>query len=147
VWQVNAITQKSRRAPFTDIFDWLESPLGLIRPITGNFLPVEDYVRDDRYVLRAELPGVDPAKNLDVTVSDGVLSIKAERRDETEGAHRSEFRYDAFTRSVSLPVGADEEHAQAGYGNGILEVTVPLKGTSEMPHHVPVMIDKHIKPA
>lgn len=140
-------TRKGHRVPFTDIFDWLESPLGLIRPITGNFLPVEDYVKDDHYVLRAELPGVDPGKDLDVTVSDGVLRITAERRDETEGAHRSEFRYGALTRSMPLPAGADEEHAQASYSNGILEVTVPLKDTGDMPHHVPVMIDKQIKPA
>jgi HSP20 family protein len=144
---VNAITRKSHRGPFTDIFDWLESPLAVVRPLAGNPLAVEDYIKDDRYVLRAELPGIDPEKDLEVTVSDGVLTIKAERLDETEGAHRSEFRYGAFTRSVPLPANADEQHIQASYGNGILEVTVQLKETGKAQQRIPVRTDKHIRPA
>jgi HSP20 family molecular chaperone IbpA len=107
---------------------------------------VEDFVQDDRYVLRAELPGMDPEKDIDVTVSGGVLTIRADRLDETEGAHRSEFRYGAFTRSLPLPANADEAHIQASYGSGILEVDVPLKEAGDAQRRIPIMVDQHIKP-
>jgi HSP20 family protein len=142
---VSTITRRSTHGPFEEIFDWLESPLALIRP-SGTAMRVEDFVRDDRYVLRAELPGLDPEKDIEVTVSGGVLTISADRLDETEGAHRSEFRYGAITRSLPLPANADEAHIQASYATGILEVDVPLKETGATQRRVPIMISKHIKP-
>ena len=123
----------------------LESPLALVRPASHS-MRVEDFVQDDRYVLRAELPGMDPEKDIDVTVSGGVLTIRADRLDETEGAHRSEFRYGAFTRSLPLPANADEAHIQASYGSGILEVNVPLKESDNAQRRIPIMVDQHIKP-
>jgi HSP20 family molecular chaperone IbpA len=142
---VSTITRKSTHGAFEEIFDWLESPLALIRP-AGTTMRIEDFVKDGRYVLRAELPGMDPEKDIDVTVSGGVLTIKADRLDESEGTHRSEFRYGAFTRSLPLPATADEAHIQASYENGILEVDVPLKETGDPRRRVPIMINKHIEP-
>jgi HSP20 family protein len=142
---VSTITRRSTHGPFEEIFDWLESPLALVRPASHS-MKVEDFVQDDRYVLRAELPGMDPEKDIDVTVSGGVLTIQADRLDETEGAHRSEFRYGAFTRSLPLPANADEAHIQASYGSGILEVDVPLKEADDAQRRIPIMADRHIKP-
>ena len=81
-----------------------------------------------------------------MTQSDGILTIKAERHEETEGKHHSEFRYGTFTRSITLPAGADEKHIQASYDNGILEVAISLKDreTEKAPRHIPVMLNKHI---
>jgi HSP20 family protein len=92
----------------------------------GHMFRVEDYVKDDRYVVRAELPGMDPEKDVEITVEDGMLTIRAERREEHKEAHRSEFRYGSFSRSVALPDRADTEHITATYDKGILEVSVPV---------------------
>jgi HSP20 family protein len=91
---------------------------------------------------------VDPEKDIDVTVSKGVLTIKAEKHQETEGKHHSEFQYGAFTRSVALPASADDQHIQAVYGNGVLEVAVALKDKEEKTQRsIPVMRNKHIDPS
>jgi HSP20 family molecular chaperone IbpA len=116
---------------FADLFDWLQAEFPafpVIRPyLDTQMIRVEDYVEDGQYVLRAELPGVDPEKDVDITVAEGCLTVKAERREATEEAHRSEFRYGAFSRSVTLPTGADEDDVKATYANGILEVRVGIK--------------------
>jgi HSP20 family protein len=105
------------------VFDRASGPEGRIR--------VEEEVKDDATVIRAELPGIDPDKDVDISVSDGVLHIKAERRSETkeenEGRIRSEFRYGSYTRTLPLPKGASESDVKATYKDGILEVTVPVK--------------------
>jgi len=110
-----------------DLLDWLDAPWTPLLPFApGQMFRVEDYVEDNNYVLRAELPGLDPEKDIEVTVEDGTLTIHGERREEQQEAHRSEFRYGAFTRSVTLPDRADTEHITATYDKGILQITVPV---------------------
>lgn len=146
---MSALTHRNSGGPFLDLFDWLESPLTVLRPLAGSVLRVEDYVKDGRYVLRAEIPGVDPEKDIDVSLSDGVLTIRAEKRHEMEGKHHSEFRYGAFARSVPLPVEVDDQHIQALYSHGVLEVIIPLKEKQDgkPQRHIPVLQDKHIDPS
>ena len=143
---MSTLTRRDYRQPFTDMVEWLEAPLALLRPAAGHPMPVEDYIQDGRYVLRAELPGVNPETDLTVTASNGVLTIKADKPDKTEGAHHSEFRYGTFARSVRIPVTADDEHIQASYGHGVLEITVPLREAGEGERHIPVLLDQHIRP-
>ena len=81
-------------------------------------------MEDGHYVLRAELPGIDPDKDVDTTVRDGRLTIKAERTEKKETKGRSEFSYGSFARSVTLPAGADEDDIKATYDKGILTVSV-----------------------
>ena len=88
---------------------------------------VEDYVSEGKYVVRAELPGIDPEKVVEITVDDGVVTVKAERPQEKKESGRSEFRYCSFARSVTLPAGADEKNVAASYRDGILEVRTPIK--------------------
>ena len=109
---------------------------------------LEDCIRDGTYVLRAELPGVDPEKDIEVTVAKGVLTISAHRHEETEGKHRSEFRYGAFARSITLPERADQDHIRASYDKGVLEVVVTLKdqGAEKAQKRIPVTMRKHIAP-
>ena len=110
-----------------DLLDWLDAPWVPLLPFTAaHMFRVEDYVKDNRYVVRAELPGMDPDKDVEITVEDGTLTIHAERREEHKEPHRSEFRYGSFTRSVTLPEHADTEHVTATYDKGILEVSVPV---------------------
>ncbi|HSK54160.1 MAG TPA: Hsp20/alpha crystallin family protein [Jiangellales bacterium] len=92
----------------------------------GTAIRVEDYVEEDAYVLRAELPGIDPEKDVEVTVTEGVLDIRAERREEHKEGGRSEFRYGSFERSVTLPPTANEDDVTATYADGILTVRVGL---------------------
>jgi HSP20 family protein len=113
---------------FADRFDWLEPPWFSLMPFgPGQSFRVEDYTEDGKYLVRAELPGIDPAKDVEITVDSGLLSIHAERREETKEDRHSEFRYGAMTRSVSLPEGADPEKVTAKYDKGILEVVIPIE--------------------
>src|ERR1044072_7072537 len=91
-----------------------------------NLMRLEEEVSDGKYRVRAEIPGVDPAKDIDISVNDGLLTIKAERTEKTEQTGRSEFSYGSLTRTVTLPKGADEDAVKASYDKGILTVTVPV---------------------
>jgi HSP20 family protein len=145
---MSTLTRREYRGPFADMVDWLEAPLAMLRPATTHVMRLEDYVKDGSYVIRAELPGMDPAKDVDITVSGGVLTIRAERHEDEIGKHHSEFHYGTFSRSVTLPAGADKEHIDAVYGHGILEVTVPVADTSatESARKIPIRQHQHIKP-
>ena len=89
---------------------------------------VEEFMEDDEFVIRGEIPGVDPEKDIDIQVDHGRLSIRAEReqRTESEDGYRSEFRYGSFSRVLPLPEGADADDIRASYSDGILEVRVPI---------------------
>ena len=103
------------------------TPVGTMSPVLRtHLLRLEDSIDDGRYVVRAEIPGVDPAKDLEITVADGQLTIRAERTVQNEEKGRSEFSYGSFSRTVTLPTGAQEEGTEAAYAKGILTVTVPM---------------------
>lgn len=84
------------------------------RPFEDHLIRVEDHVEDGHYILRAELLGVDPAKDVDVSVRDGQLTIKAERTEKKEEGTRSEFRYGSFYRSISRSPSESAPTAPAG---------------------------------
>lgn len=116
-----------------DPFAWIDNAFGPLSatPLTWPFgtqhtLRVEEKERDQEYVVRVEVPGLDPAQDIHVEVTDGVLEIRAERHQEDGTADRSEFRYGSFLRRLVLPPSADEEAVRASYVNGILEVHVAL---------------------
>ncbi|GAA2673394.1 MULTISPECIES: Hsp20/alpha crystallin family protein [Actinoplanes] len=107
---------------FGDMTDWLE--VDFPRPLPA--FRIEDRMTDTEYVLRAELPGLDPEKDVQISALNGVLTVKAERREENVSAGRSEFRYGMMHRSLRLPPHADESAITAAYEKGILEIVVPL---------------------
>ncbi|UXA18983.1 Hsp20/alpha crystallin family protein [Mycobacterium sp. SMC-4] len=122
----------------SELFSGLPSWASL-RPMFGKHLiKVEDDVKDGSYVLQAEIPGVDPENDVEITVRDGVLTIKAERSEKKESNGRSEFSYGSFTRAVTLPAGADEDGIKASYDRGILQVSVPLKESESPEKRIPV---------
>ena len=111
---------------FPDLADWLESPLTGPPPfMAAQMFRVEEMVRDNRYVIRAELPGLDPERDIEVTVEGRTLTIHAERRQEDGGPYRSEFRYGSLTRLFRLPAKVDVKDVTARYEKGVLEVSVP----------------------
>jgi HSP20 family protein len=109
-----------------DIFAWLEGPFMSPRPVAAQAMRMEEQVAHGRYVVRAELPGVNPAKGMEVTVAKGILTIRGERHEDMQERHRSEFRYGTFTRHIPLPVSADANDIKATYHWGILEVSIGL---------------------
>ncbi|GLZ06556.1 hypothetical protein Acsp03_40220 [Actinomadura sp. NBRC 104412] len=120
---------------FPDLFDWLDSA----RPGFSQAIRVEDYSENGTYVIRAELPGMDPDKDVEITVSEDVLHIHAERREETKEPRRSEFRYGSFDRSLVLPAKVKAEDIKASYDKGVLTVRVPMpQDTQKEPKRVPI---------
>ncbi len=110
-----------------------------LRPFFENHpLRLEDETREDVYEVRAELPGVDPIEDIEVTVQDGRLTIKALRRRTAEANGLAEFSYGSFSRTVPLPAGAGEDDIAATYDRGILTVSVPLADTEPAERHVEV---------
>ena len=85
---------------------------------------VDVFTRDGDLIVRAELPGIDPEKDAEISVQDGVLTIRGERRHEDRsqgnGVYRVESSYGAFERTVPLPRDVKEEDIHASYENGIL---------------------------
>src|SRR5262245_65345632 len=95
----------------------------------GSWAPDVDIIDGDREItVRAEIPGIE-AKDLDVTVSGEVLTIsgqkKEEREEEGKAYFRSERRYGAFRRSLTLPAGIDAQNVSAEYDKGVLTVRIP----------------------
>ena len=129
------------RALFPGLVDWLESPwTGPPHFTAAQSFRVEEVARDNRYVIRAELPGLDPEKDIEVTVEGRTLTIQAERRQEDSGPYRSEFRYGSLTRLVRLPARVDAKDVTARYDRGVLEVSVP--GREVRPDGIRVAIEK-----
>jgi len=97
--------------------------------LTESYIPVNEYYQDGSYVIRAEIPGIDPEKDVELTVTGGMLHIKAERRQEekVEEEHylRREIHDGSFDRTLPLPEGVTEADVTATYKDGILEIVVP----------------------
>ena len=92
-------------------------------------------------MVQLDLPGIDPEKDVQVTLQDGVLCITGERR-ETGGGdggyYRREWHYGAFERGFTLPEGAPGEGITPSYREGVLEVVVPKAIERAEPRRIPV---------
>ena len=96
---------------------------------SGVFPPVNIYRDQEKFVVTAELPGVDPQK-IDISVQGDNLILKGERKVEPSGGeiryHRRERNSGTFNRVVSLPDRVDGNRVDASYKRGILTLTLPL---------------------
>lgn len=126
-----------------EMLEWLEANTALNLSGVGltPYVRIEDFQEEGAYVLRAELPGIDPEKDVEVTVENGVLTISGERREETREKNRQEFHYGSFRRTLTLPAGAQSEQVTAAYTDGVLEVRVPL--SAEAPPTTRIPIQRH----
>jgi len=104
---------------------------------SDSWLRVEEYREGDTLVVRADVPGIDPEKDVDITVADDALHIEARREEKTEHkdktGYRSDVRYGEFSRSIPLPQGVSQDGIGATYTDGVIEVRVRLpekSGTS-----------------
>ena len=99
------------------------------RNAVADWVPAVDVIEQkDRFLVRADVPGVDPAA-IDVSMDDGVLSVSGERltevRSETDGVQRYERASGRFYRRFALPETADADGITARSSNGILEISIP----------------------
>ena len=107
-----------------------------------HVMRVEEYLEDGTIVIRAELPGVDPDKDVEISVDEGIMHLRAEREERTEEerptGYRSEFHYGRLERSIRLPEGATEADIKASYKDGILEIRVPASKPAKPSVKIPI---------
>ena len=90
--------------------------------------PLEMYEKEDKFIVRAELPGI-KKDEIDISMTGDTLTIKGERKAtkevKEEEYHRCEVCYGSFLRSVTMPGAVDVDKIEATYEDGILEIQVP----------------------
>ena len=131
-------------APFEEMERFFENflgrgwmrPFGWDRPSWSELIPgfegrmpkVDVIDRDEEIVVRAEVPGV-TKDDLDVTVTDNVVTIRGETRHEEKEEkgdyYRSEISRGSFSRSVTLPSNVSSDQAKATFSDGVLELSLP----------------------
>ncbi len=122
--------------PFREIEDWerrfedfLGRPMWRLPMEEKGWMPAVDiFEKDDKFVVKAELPGM-KEEDIDVSVVGDTLTIKGEKKTESEvneeDYYRSERTYGSFYRSVPLPSTVDADKIEANFEDGVLEVTLP----------------------
>jgi len=105
------------------------------RDVAFPVTPAVDIVeKDNAFEISAELPGLD-VKNIELSVSDDVLTLKGEKKEEkeekTKDRYVSERRYGSFRRSVQLPASVDANKIEASYKSGLLTVTLPKSADAQ----------------
>lgn len=108
--------------------------------------PASEASADDKvYRIALELPGVED-KDIDLTVDDGVVTVKGEKRtsreEKGETWYFSERQYGSFSRSFRLPPDADDTGVKADLKDGVLTVSVPKKSAEEVAKATRVPIGK-----
>jgi HSP20 family protein len=109
-----------------------------------EMIRVEEYSQDGTLVVRAELPGIDPDKDVHLSVVNGRLAIEAERNEQGEadrdGFMLRELRYGKFSRTVPLAAGVTAASITATYKDGVLEVRIPAAAATPAspPARIPV---------
>ncbi|WFE56697.1 Hsp20/alpha crystallin family protein [Micromonospora sp. WMMD712] len=119
-------------------FDW--TSLSWL-PMLAPTIRVEDYLDGDRYVVRAELPGVDPAKDVRITLTGENLRLDVVRRESHADKVRTEFHYGSFSRLVPLPAGLKQETLRAAYADGILEITATVGEPEPAAREIPITVE------
>lgn len=127
-----ALEAREMRNPWSQLNQELQRMMGEHSNIvTSDWAPVVDIKEEkDKFVLHADLPGVE-RDQIDITMEDGVLSIRGERKLEEAGENgqykRVERAHGTFYRRFALPDTADPEGVTARVSNGVLEVVIPKR--------------------
>ncbi len=105
----------------------------------GYWEPAIDIIETkDKYKIKAEFPGI-PKDDIEINVSDNVLTIKGEKKQEKEekdaNYYRTERVYGLFQRQLVLPPDVDADKIKANYKNGVLEIEIP-KGEKAKPKKI-----------
>lgn len=103
---------------------------------------VDMYDKDDKIVVKVEAPGI-KKDDIKISISDGMLNIKGEFREEDEvkdeDYYYSERSFGSFSRRLRLPSEVDEDKVKASFGDGVLNVELP-KSSKSKPREIKVDI-------
>jgi HSP20 family protein len=133
------------RSDFDDLMErfWRKPPWpeefeeAVVRP------RLESFIEDGKLTIRADLPGIDP-KNIEVTVCDNELNVRAKRQEERETKKRDflrrEVKYGSYEYSTDLPKGLKAEDLKASYKDGVLELTAAM-AKELLPKQVKVQVE------
>lgn len=120
------------------MLEWIDTwfPMDL----RAHAFPVtlEEIRQDGSLTLRMEIPGIDPATDMEVRVDDGVLTVSGHRAESEAGLGRSEFAYGERSRMVALPRAVDEDSIRATYRDGILEIRMDVVTSREASRNIPI---------
>ncbi|HWH21883.1 MAG TPA: Hsp20/alpha crystallin family protein [Allosphingosinicella sp.] len=106
---------------------------------TVNWPNIEVNKTDREVRVTAEVPGMSE-KDVELFVEDGVLTLRGEKKNETEDKERgySERFYGRFERRIALPAGVTEDNAKADFRDGVLTVTLPKSPDAERGRRIPI---------
>jgi HSP20 family protein len=128
---IQLIPSRSSLFPTRDIWNrfFSDGNVSTLLNEDANCVPAFDISENEKeYGVSAELPGID-VKDLEITLVEGVLKIKGEKRQEAEKKEdhylRIERSYGSFDRSFRLPDGVEADKIDATYKDGILNLTIP----------------------
>jgi HSP20 family protein len=128
---IQLVPSRSSLFPTRDIWNrfFSDGSVSTLLNEDGNWIPAFDITESEKeYRVSAELPGID-IKDLEVTLVEGVLKIKGEKRQESEEKEdnylRIERSYGSFDRSFRIPDGVEANKIVATYKDGILNLTIP----------------------
>lgn len=119
---MSTTVQRTGQSLVGELMSWMES-------MTSPEVRIEEYVEGDRRFVRADLPGIDPARDVELTVDGGILRLRGERRAEEHDEHHTEIRYGSFERVIALPPGTTPQDVNAEYVDGVLTVSMPTKAS------------------
>ena len=133
-WSGQGLTQDPIKQVFDRLFEgslFNQDSADESSVVTSQWVPRVDIKEEtDRFVLYADLPGVDP-QDIEVQMEKGVLTIKGERHGEakleTESFSRIERRHGSFHRRFALPDSADPDGITASGHNGVLQIVIPKR--------------------
>ncbi len=135
---------------FEDVFDrsWLPAVWRRIPSLEMGWAPaVEVFEKEGKFVVMAELPGI-KEEDMDISVVDNTLTIKGEKKTESEVKEEDyyccECSYGSFSRSIALPSNVDAKKIAASYEDGILEISLP-KASEVKPKKISVSSKKKEK--
>lgn len=144
-WEELADFEREAGRMFRSLLEPLErlAPVPIARSL--QWVPACDMVtRGEDLVVRFELPGIDPEKDIQLTVEDGMLCVRGERRfqddEKAEGYYRRGVARGSFERAVRLPEGLKPEDIKATYDSGILEVVLPKAAALPQANRIPIQV-------
>lgn len=108
--------------------DFFRRPI-LLDPLSRDIVPrIDLYEKDNKVIVKAELPGVEPEK-VDLSVDGNLLTIRGEKKQENEVKEKDYYRlersYGSFERAVELPAAVNADETKATYRKGVLEIELP----------------------
>lgn len=140
-----------RGSPFEDVERMFErmseqfEGVGETEELSSGHVSVDIAEDDEAVTVTADLPGF-AKEDIEISIRDGRLSIRAERDEESEGVssdedttyHRRERTHREVSRTLRIPADVEEEDASASYQNGVLTVTLPKSEIIEEGHSIDV---------